>query len=259
MAVLFCGVFLFSGCGKKLDGESSTESSGINSQIWSAEALETYYECELQFFVNPEKPKEDISANGSQYGVYGAYGRHVMDNMIKLLESESFTEKLILNGEPLPEKGKWANLNDEDEAKLNLDNLIEKAEALIIATNAESAEANAATDIALAAWRETAKYKSELAKYKGAVSYSYRDKDEDMDDGNNLVQSFICVTVSVLDDREFAENMVSLIKGVLPEYVEANMPIPSEYSGTNCQLWTRDCALKEVKNEINLLQEIMKK
>ena len=56
----------------------------------------------VEFYVNPEKPRPTTGTNASQFGVYGAYGRHVMDNMVKLLESESFTEKLLLNGETLP-------------------------------------------------------------------------------------------------------------------------------------------------------------
>jgi capsular polysaccharide biosynthesis protein len=61
-----------------------------------------YFGTRVEFYVNPEKPKETSSEGTSQFGVYGAYGRHVMDNMIKLLESESFTEQLLLNGETLP-------------------------------------------------------------------------------------------------------------------------------------------------------------
>ena len=56
----------------------------------------------VEFYVNPEKPKATNGNNASQFGVYGAYGRHVMDNMVKLLESESFTEQLLLDGKILP-------------------------------------------------------------------------------------------------------------------------------------------------------------
>lgn len=72
-----------------------------------------YFGTKVEFYVNPEKPEESkgtssgTNAGGSQYGVYGAYGRHVMDNMVKLLGSDSFAEKLVLNGEALPEKDKW--------------------------------------------------------------------------------------------------------------------------------------------------------
>ena len=61
-----------------------------------------YFGTQVEFYVNPEKPRNNGSEGTSQYGVYGAYGRHVMDNMIKLLESESFTEQLLLDGKALP-------------------------------------------------------------------------------------------------------------------------------------------------------------
>ena len=69
-----------------------------------------YFGTKVEFYVNPEKPEESkgttsgTAAGGSQYGVYGAYGRHVMDNMVKLLSSDSFAEQLILNGYALPGK-----------------------------------------------------------------------------------------------------------------------------------------------------------
>ena len=56
-----------------------------------------YYGTTVEFYVNPEKPSDlgsssNSAANStSQYGVYGAYGRHVMDAIVKLLDSESFT------------------------------------------------------------------------------------------------------------------------------------------------------------------------
>ena len=48
-----------------------------------------YYGTNIQFYVNP-KDKE-AGTNESTYGVYGAYGVNVMDNMVKLLESDLFT------------------------------------------------------------------------------------------------------------------------------------------------------------------------
>ena len=76
-----------------------------------------YYGTEVQFYVNPERPKQTASSEGSQYGVYGAYGRHVMDNMVKLLSSESFTEQLILNGNIVP-----APSTEEKPWKINVKN-----------------------------------------------------------------------------------------------------------------------------------------
>lgn len=86
-----------------------------------------YYGTSVTFYVNPEKPEDETGISGSQYGVYGAYGRHVMDNMVRLLGSESFGEQLVLNGELLPAK-------KEGNDKLNL--LIGAAKEKIDAANA---------------------------------------------------------------------------------------------------------------------------
>ena len=60
-----------------------------------------YYGTTVEFYVNP-KPDDDVKNNDSQFGVYGAYGWHVMDNMIKLLSSESFAEEMLLGDNGLP-------------------------------------------------------------------------------------------------------------------------------------------------------------
>lgn len=83
-----------------------------------------YYGTEVSFYVNPKKAGENDSE--SQYGVYGAYGKHVMDNMVKLLNSEIFTELLILNGETLPVASEWAD-KDNAEELANLEKLISEA------------------------------------------------------------------------------------------------------------------------------------
>ena len=79
-----CSVFLLAlgGCGIRSEADNE-------------------YNCQIQFYVNPENPTGN-EQDQSHYGVYGGYGKHVMDNMVKLLEAESFTEKLLLNGETLP-------------------------------------------------------------------------------------------------------------------------------------------------------------
>ena len=100
-----------------------------------------YYGTTIEFYVNPEKPRE-TSGEGSQYGVYGAYGRHVMDNMIKLLESESFTEKLLLGGQPLPDKKDFAS---NAELCAAIDKAQEKIDILNVATDAYTKALSAKT------------------------------------------------------------------------------------------------------------------
>ena len=95
--------------------------AGASFAVWRTIDI-NYFGTKVEFYVNPEKPEESSgssigpAAGGSQYGVYGAYGRHVMDNMVKLLSSDSFAEKLLLNGEALPStETQWFGDNEVDE------------------------------------------------------------------------------------------------------------------------------------------------
>lgn len=99
-----------------------------------------YWGTTVEFYVNPERPKASTSENGSQYGVYGAYGRHVMDNIVKLLSSESFAERVILeeNENGLPDRGLSAEL----------DKAIDAAEPLLL--DADKAKVQAEKDKATA-------------------------------------------------------------------------------------------------------------
>ena len=79
-----------------------------------------YYGTNLTFYVNPyidEQAEEEGSTESkdSQYGVYGAYGKHVMDNMVKLLSSELFSEILIQDVPNLPEKFVDGKMNPQYE------------------------------------------------------------------------------------------------------------------------------------------------
>ena len=60
-----------------------------------------------------------------------------------------------------------------------------------------------------------------------------------MEDANNLARSFIYVTISVLNDKAFAEEILECVKVVVPAYVKENMTVPSGYIGTKCQRITR--------------------
>ena len=80
-----------------------------------------YYGTSIEFYVNPEKAvsatavtnTNNTSTVGSQYGVYGSYGNNVMDTMIKLLEAENFTERLMLEDNGLPSLELYPNLSQE--------------------------------------------------------------------------------------------------------------------------------------------------
>ncbi len=307
---------------------------GASFAVWKTVNV-NHYGTTVEFYVNPEKEKDSTNPDNSQYGVYGAYGKHVMDNMIKLLASESFAEKMMLNGSLLPEKDVWTS-TEEGKKALNgkiesaqrelaeLENLqagLEQAvkeslvltEALaeireqldeqwvslyyegIVASSAfsvdeykkkieslptdhpdytkvlttqqlyvnweayglliqEKAEeivtkqeaiepvqkkADDALETALEEWRKTSKYKSTLARYNGAVKFSYLRAGESAEDVNDLARSFIYVNIFVLNDEKFANEILDRVKTVVPDYVEQNMTVPSGYVGTNCKRITR--------------------
>ena len=95
----------------------------------------------------------------SQYGVYGAYGKNVLNNMVELLESEAFAEKLLLdeNGLPAAERmekltphytNKYANDAEKLEKALKdidtLTTLVATAKVEVDKYNAKYAEMNTA-------------------------------------------------------------------------------------------------------------------
>lgn len=170
---------------------------GGSFAVWKTYDV-NYWGTTVEFYVNPEQPKDSVGENGgSQYGVYGAYGRHVMDNIVKLLGSESFAEILMENMEDLPAK-----------------TVIDEATGKEVLSSA---------------------YVSLLRRVTSAVTFSYLEENADVSDANNLARSFIYVKISVLNDKEFAEELLEQVRREVPVYVEANMAVPTDYTGTNCQ------------------------
>jgi capsular polysaccharide biosynthesis protein len=110
-----------------------------------------YYGTSVSFYVNPKKDNNSIT-NDSQYGVYGAYGWHVMDNMTRLLASESFAEELMLDSDGLPldgSEGDGYNLLPETDNR-------EAINAKMAETSAPLAAAKAASEAADKARADTA-------------------------------------------------------------------------------------------------------
>lgn len=170
---------------------------GGSYAIWKTYEI-NYWGTTVEFYVNPEQPKDVSGENGgSQYGVYGAYGRHVMDNIVKLLGSEKFAEILMAEMEGVPEK----IVIDETTGKEVI----------------------------------SSEYISMLRKVDNAVSFSYLEANADYEDANNLARSFIYVNISVLNDKAFADSLLQQVRKQVPLYVEANMAVPADYTGTNCQ------------------------
>ena len=175
-------------------------------QTWNVH----YYGTTVDFYINPSKSEDAASETGSQYGVYGAYGKQVMESMVTLLESESFSETLMLDDEGMPARG-----------------ISNELDALI-----DAGDKNAALD----AWRKTANYRSVISLVNNSVNYTHEtSKSAD----EMLAKSFISVKISVLNGEEQAKILLERVKVRVPAYVSQNMIKPDGYDTTNCQRITR--------------------
>ena len=276
-----------------------------------------YYGTSVEFYVSPEKSTTSTSSTtnsssnstGSQYGVYGAYGSYVMDTMINLLDSDSFTEQLMLEDNGLPSmelysnltqsnytaaeaaiqkvNAEWAkveNWNTAKAAKLealndrwnaesyddvfgpfskntyvkvmqnnsvsipdDLKSLYQEYTAIednydvaYKAANAVQKETDAVVEVLLEEWRALPKYRTYLKKYQSVISYSYLDDEVDLADSNYLARSFIYVDINILNDEEFAKDLLVRVKRSVPAYIEQNMFVPPDYEGTSCTRITRN-------------------
>ena len=348
-----------------------------------------YYGTKIDFYVNPKKDSTTTTENNSQYGVYGAYGLHVMDNMVTLLNSELFAERLTLNADGLPldkngnllvnnaslqqlvdqaqaakaaattaqekveaaeaaiepmqealtlasqeltkaESAKsileedltlaearrtyletklttlweragglggfgdsesladgamapeikeqydalyleWVKnveecsdlnnqvsaatkaINDPETGKQALRNAaslaLQEAKKTLTEEKELSIEAKAAAQEATAKavekWQEMPGYAEMVARNRECVSFSYYNEDERPEDLEDLARSFIYVKISVLNNKNLANELHQKVLEIMPIFVEENMAIPSGYSGTKCRRITRDDGVKQ--------------
>ncbi len=118
-----------------------------------------YFGTRVEFYVTPRTSQDLAEEEDKKFNVYGAYGRSAMDNMVELLLSESFIEKVILNGETLPKKDSWVDGNNAAEVALDLNGKIDAAQEKVDVLNADKAQLRALRN-------ERAKKSDELAKKK---------------------------------------------------------------------------------------------
>lgn len=76
-------------------------------------------------------------------------------------------------------------------------------------------------------------YKQLLAKVQETTFFSNKATEAD-----NRTNSLFYVTISVLNDQEFAEMLFNAIQSEMISFLETNMPIPSGYIQTKCALLT---------------------
>lgn len=88
-------------CGGK-SGDGDTTSSPTTSE--EAEAR-TYYGATIEFYVSPVDP---VETDGIDYVDFSGYPRSVLNNMVGLLQSDSFAEILVKNEGVLSEDAVYA-------------------------------------------------------------------------------------------------------------------------------------------------------
>lgn len=177
-----------------------------------------YYGTQVKFYINPNKSENADVETGSQYGIYGAYNKPVMESMVELLNSESFSETLLLddNGMPSKDVSAIAALPTE---------IVELMEA---------GDAKAVLD----AWRKTKHYQKTVAFVSNATTYSCMEESL-ASTANNLAKSFIIVDISVLNGKKQAEFLLDRVKSRVPAYVVKNMARPDGFDTTSCERITR--------------------
>ena len=200
-----------------------------------------YFGTKVEFYVNPEKPKNSTgssagtAAGGSQYGVYGAYGRHVMDNMIKLLSSDSFAEKLLLNGDPLPStKTQWFDEKEKTKDGITKNEALANAIAATAEPLAKVAEAEAAYNAALEA--------------KSDVLATYNQKKQDLNEAWSLARSQgdIHSTSTTFSEKAYDDVLENLEEGkTLPDYL---LTAYYEFTGAQHALETQNTVALEAES-----------
>ena len=155
-----------------------------------------YWGTSLEFYVNPDAPimQDGQVTSNSTYGVYGAYGRHVMDNIVKLLSGESFTEEMMKNFENAPTEKYLPDGRINPEYKAFLYKIRNSVKFSYIAEEEDLEDA------------------INLAR-----SFIYVD-----------------VSVLGDENKEFANELVDCVRKSLVPYVEENMIVPDGYKGTSC-------------------------
>ena len=101
---------------------------------------------------------------------------------------------------------------------------------------------------ALWVWRAMESYKEEHEKFNESVEYSYLEAGESISASSNLAKSFIYVTISVLEDEEFAKEILTLLRKEVADFVSENMIVPAGYVGTSCEETTTRSMI-ELTNE----------
>ncbi len=157
-----------------------------------------YWGTSLEFYVNPDAPEsqegEGQVTSNSTYGVYGAYGRHVMDNIVKLLSSERFAEEMMKNIENAPTEKKLPDGRINPEYK----SFLQKVRNSVKFSYVEEEE----------------------------------DLEDAINLARSFI--YVDISVLGDENKAFANELVECVRETVVPYVEENMIVPDGYKGTSC-------------------------
>lgn len=181
-----------------------------------------YYGASVSFFVAPSKTSitDDTVTQSVQlaaksdddkkddYSIDGQYTQSVMDTITILLNGDVFA-KQIVDDMGLAPQAPQALAPDATE------------------------EQKTAYEAAFKRYKDA--YKGQINAVKGAMECTYYKGSEP---NENASRNYIYVTVSVLNNRDYAQKVLDSIETQLPIIVKENMPRQGEYTDTKCILAT---------------------
>ncbi len=100
-------------------------------------------------------------------------------------------------------------------------------------------EAEEKAEKLLASWRENEEIKEKISVIRKSVKYEYAkilDDKSGSADVNNLNQAFLVVSLSISNNRELANEILTAIKEKLPDYAEKNIEIITDTDDAECKI-----------------------
>lgn len=159
------------------------------------------YGTSLVFFVNPSDDEKEEETGG----VYGAYGKTLMETMMQFLSTEVFAEKLMTGMPDAPTQKTDENGNLNAAYKY----YISKVRNSLTFTCSNSASSDTLN--------------TEIT----ASSFVY-----------------VKISVLGEQNKEFAKALLSRIETEVPKEIEKEIHVPTGYTGTACRLMTVDDEIK---------------
>ncbi|MBQ9714084.1 MAG: hypothetical protein IJV83_05505 [Clostridia bacterium] len=212
--------------------------------VWKTKDVK-YYGTRITFYVNPKNPTStggnSLNTSGSQFGVYGAYGQHVMDNMVKLLNEDIFAEQLILRSQSLTNAPEGTDVNVYKYIPVPVDGIDELSTAL------NGAIANATEPVNAILTSEDA-LKTAQTDYYASVE-DYNDKmvalEKAWDDHVNPLSNF--------NEKEYEElaSVPEEVKTALSNMIASKQTSESLLISVNAKVSALEDAKEDAKPYIN--------